>query len=260
MSNYDDFLTEKPTPKNPAPKKKAGPDFKWNLLSGIMLLMTLCVCLTVVSILRNPYSSINFLAPNTLVPPPATYTPTPLGYDATWTPTVTQPPTETFTPRPTLTTFPTPTTFTLSTATPNYTPTITPSPTRTARPTGAPYSITVTYSESTILRPDTSCNSMFVAGQALDTKNNPMLGLQVKLGGSVPGKAFMPAPITLTGVSKAYGQSGFEFDLKIAPVASNKSLWVQLYDQSGTPVSEQYFLSTYTDCKKNLILVRFKQK
>jgi len=259
-NNYDDFLKE--TPKAaPAPKQKnAGPDFTWNVLSLVMLLMTLCACLVIFSILQNPHSGLNLLAPSTLVPPPATATWTPIGYAATWTPTVTLPPTDTSTPRPTFTLEPSSTAFVLTTSTPNYTPTVTDTPTRTPRPTGVPYSITVTYNDSTLFRTDTSCASMFIAGQALDAKNSPKVGLQVKLGGGVPGKTLVPALTTLTGISPVYGQSGFEFDLQLAPVASSNSLWIQLYDQSGAPLSEQLKLSTYADCKKNLIFVRFQQK
>lgn len=261
MSNYDDFLTDKPK-KAPAKntKKAAGPDSTWNLLTVVMLLMTMCVCFFIFTIFQNPQSGLNPLAPPTMVPPPATATWTPIGSAPTWTPTVTVPPTETSTPRPTYTLVPTSTTFVLSTSTPNYTPTITLTPTRTPRPTGAPYNITVTYNDSTIFRADTSCLSTYVAGQALDVQNKPVVGLQVKLGGSVPGKTFVPGLTTLTGISPVYGQSGFEFDLQLAPVASSKGLWVQLYDQSGAPLSEQFKLTTYADCKKNLIFVRFQQK
>jgi hypothetical protein len=97
-------------------------------------------------------------------------------------------------------------------------------------------------------------------GQTLDVKKNPVLGLQIRLGGSVPGKSFNPALTTLTGIVTTYGPSGFEFDLQIAPVTSKESLWLQLYDQSGMPLSEQVFLTTYADCKKNMIYVRFTQK
>jgi hypothetical protein len=261
MSNYDNFLKE--TPKaGPATKKKkkSSPDTTWNLLTLVMLLMTFCACFFIFSILQNPNSGLNPLAPPTMVPPPATATWTPIGYAATWTPTVTLPPTETFTPRPTYTIMPSATPFVLMTSTPFRTPTITTTPTRTARPTGVPYSITVTFNESTIFRADTSCSSTYIAGQALDAKNKPVVGLQVKLGGSVPGKTFVPGLTTLTGISPVYGQSGFEFDLQLAPVASSNTLWVQLYDQSGSPLSEQYKLTTYADCKKNLIFVRFQQK
>jgi len=260
MSNYDDFLNETPRAASAPKKKTNSPDLIWNVLTGVMLLMTLCACFFFVSILRNPYSSVNLLAPSTIVPPPATATWTPVGYAPTWTPTVTLPPTDTNTPRPTFTTLPTSTTYVIQTATPNYTPTVTDTPTRTPRPTGVPYSITLTYNESIIFRTDTSCLSTYVVGQALDAQNKPVVGLQVKMGGSVPGKTFVPALTTLTGISPVYGQSGFEFDLKIAPVAANNSLWVQLLDQSGAPLSEQFKFSTYADCKKNLMFVRFQQK
>jgi hypothetical protein len=101
---------------------------------------------------------------------------------------------------------------------------------------------------------------MYVAGQALDAKNKPVIGLFVKLGGNIPGKTFFPPLTTLTGIDKIYGQSGFEFDLKVAPVSSSQGLWVQLVDQSDAPLSEQYKFATYADCKKNLILIRFQQK
>lgn len=258
MSKYDDFLDEKP--KTSASKKNSNKELIWNLLTGMMLLMTLCACAFFISLIRNPFSNLNPFAPNTPVPPPATATWTPIGYAATWTPTVTLPPTDTSTPRPTYTLEPSSTALIVSTVTPDYTPTNSSTSTRTPRPTGAPYSITVTYNESTTFRADTSCSSMYVAGQALDAKNKPVIGLFVKLGGSVPGKTFLPALTTLTGIDKVYGQSGFEFDLKVGPVASSQALWIQLVDQSDTPLSEQYKLTTHADCKKNLILIRFQQK
>lgn len=258
MSNYDQFLKEKP--KAPAPKKKASPDLIWNILTVVMVLMTLCACGFFVSLLRDPTSSLNPFPPKTLVPPPPTATQTPLGFDPTWTPTATIQPTETATRRPTFTPIATSTPYILPTRTPNYSPTPSVIPSKTSKPEGMPYSITVSYNDSVTFRADTSCASMYVAGQALDSKNSPVTGLQVKLGGSVPGKAFQPVLTTLTGISPVYGQSGFEFDLRIKPTASTKSLWVQLFDQSGAPLTEQYKLATYTDCKKNLILIRFQQK
>lgn len=258
MSNYDEFLKEKP--KASRSKKKASPDLTWNVLTGVMLVMTLCACGFFFSILQNNYSPLNPFPPNTLVPSPLPFTMTPIGYEPTWTPTPSVAPTETATRRPTFTPLPTFTSFKLTTPTLTFTPTITGVASRTPRPTGVPYTATVTWDDSTIRRPDTSCASMYVAGQALDPKNNPITGLQVKLGGGLPGKTFAPALTTLTGISPVYGPSGFEFDLHVAPVASSKGLWVQLFDQSGAPLSEQVQLKTYTDCKKNLILVNFKQK
>ena len=259
MNNYDDFLNEKP--KTSSSKKRPNRDSLWNILTVLMLLLTVGAGLLFFSLINNPTSSLNPFAPPTLVPPPATATWTPIGYAATWTPTATLPPTDTLTPRPTYTLVPSPTAYKISTATPNYTPTTVMTSTRTPRPTGAPYSINISYNESTTFRADTSCSSMYVAGQALDSKNTPVRGLVVKLGGSVPGKTFLAdRNTTLTGINKIYGESGFEFDLKIGPVASSQGLWVQLYDLSGAPLSEQFKFATFSDCKKNLILIRFQQK
>jgi hypothetical protein len=101
---------------------------------------------------------------------------------------------------------------------------------------------------------------MLVAGQSLDSGNNPVIGLIVKLGGSVPGKVFNPPNTALTGIVTAYGPSGFEFNPGMQPVATTNSLWVQLFDQASSPLSNQVFLPTFKDCKKNLIFIRFQQK
>jgi hypothetical protein len=258
MSNYN--KSPKGSPKGSRATKKAGSDRTWNLLSIVMVVLTLCACGFFFSVLTNPSSALNPFPPNTLVPPPPTATITPLGFGPTWTPTPSIVPSETPTKRPTFTAVPSFTPYKITTATLTFTPTITVVATRTPRPTGVPYTATVSWEDSTKWRPDTSCSTMYVAGKALDSANNPKTGLQVKLGGSVPGKTFVPALTTLTGISPVYGPSGFEFDLKIAPVASTKGLWVQLFDQSGAPLSDQVSLKTFTDCTKNLILVNFKQK
>lgn len=260
MTNYDDFLNDAPLPAaSPVKKKKKSDrDGLWNTLTVVMLVLTLCSCGFFFSIFNNPYSAFNPLQPPTPVPPSLTPTWTPIRFDPTWTPEPTIPPTATNTPRPTITLEPTFTPFKL--VTPTKPPTATPvvSPTRTPKPTGAPYAVTVNAVSSTTYRADSSCSTMYVAGQALDSKNNPSIGLIVKLGGSVPGKSFNET--TLTGIAVAYGQGAFEFELGVQPVASKNTLWVQLFDQANAPMSEQIYLTTYADCNRNLIYVRFTQK
>ncbi|PKN95433.1 MAG: hypothetical protein CVU44_01750 [Chloroflexi bacterium HGW-Chloroflexi-6] len=237
--------------------KKRNSDGLYNILTIVFLLATIGICGVVFSIFANPYSAINPFPPNTPIPPTITPTITPLMPDATWTPEPTPILTETSTPRPTFTIEPTNTSFVMVTPS---TATNTASPTRTVRPTGVPYGTTVQFFDSTTFRPESSCGDFLVAGQALDSKNNHVIGLIVKLGGSLPGKSFNPVLTTLTGIVPAYGQSGFEFALGIPPVTSTKTIWVQLFDQSGAPLSEQLYLTTSGDCNKNLILVRFKQR
>jgi hypothetical protein len=237
--------------------KKRGSDGLFNILTVVFVLFALGLCGLFFSIFSNPYSALNPFPPSTPIPPTITPTITPLQPPATWTPIPTGIPTGTNTPRPTFTVEPTNTSFMLVTPS---TATNTPSPTRTVRPTGVPYATTVQFFDSATFRPETTCGDFLVAGQALDSKNNQVIGLIVKLGGNLPGKSFSPALTTLTGIVPAYGPSGFEFSLGVPPVNSNKTLWVQLFDQSGAPLSEQVYLTTSGDCNKNLILVRFKQR
>lgn len=246
-----------PTPASKSKKprgKKRNSDGLFNILTVVFILATIGVCGLVFSIFNNPYTAMNPFPPAT---PTITPTITPLMPPPTWTPKPSPIPTETNTPRPTFTIEPTNTPFVLVTPD-TVTPTL--SPTRTVRPTGVPYGNTVQFFDSTTFRPETSCGDFLVAGQSLDSKNNPVIGLIVKLGGNLPGKSFSPVLTTLTGIVPAYGPSGFEFALGVPPVASNKTIWVQLFDQSGAPLSEQIYLTTSGDCDKNLILVRFKQR
>ena len=68
--------------------------------------------------------------------------------------------------------------------------------------------------------------------------------------------------VNLTGLSgtfKEYGESGFEFTLTDAPVATWQSLSIQLLDQAGLPLSDEIFFNTSANCQENLILINFKQ-
>jgi hypothetical protein len=66
--------------------------------------------------------------------------------------------------------------------------------------------------------------------------------------------------ISLTGVALNYGRVGYyEFTLADEPIASEEALWVQLLDQSSTPLSKRIYFETFESCDKNLIIVNFKQ-
>lgn len=99
---------------------------------------------------------------------------------------------------------------------------------------------------------------MGVAGQIFDLSGAPISGQQVRIGGFLDGKSV--DMLTLTGLTSAYGTAGFyEFSLSDKPIASNKSLWVQLLDQAGLTMSEKVYFETYDSCEKNLIFINFKQ-
>ena len=243
MSKYNYDYDDTPPP---APKAPMRLDM-WDMLSILVLLVTLCIGAYFAAIFVTPNASYNLLNPArnqpptptiTQIQPPATWTPTPSG--PTETPTLTLLPTFTLEPSPTLVSL--------------ITPSITPTPTKTPK---APFSATVTYIDSTIIHPEAACNWQGVAGTILDANNADMLGIAVRLTGFYNGKT--KNELTVSGIAPAYGKSGFEFFLGTVPVGSDGLLSIQILDQAGLPLSGNIPINTYGDCTKNLVLVKFKK-
>ncbi len=243
----DEFGFDEPV-KQPRPELKLS---IWDLLSVLTLLATLGIGMFFLFLFVYPTSSINLLQPR--IPTPflmPTGTITPIQMEATWTPTFVNG-TETPTLAPTITLQPTNTP--LSLIPPTRTPT-SPPPTSTPK---APYSVSVSAIDSTIIYPDLACNWTGIGGTVVDASGAPVLYRTLRLTGSFNGKPV--DKLTVSGTALEFGQSGFKFDLGTAPVASNKLLTLQLLDQGGLPLAQNVYLVTYSDCKKNLILVRYKE-
>ncbi len=244
MSNYD--FDEKPAKRTSGLRLN-----RWDILSIIVVLITVCIAGYYALIFINP--SMPF---NPFPPPPTpfrlpTATITPIQLPATWTATNPALMTATDTPPPTFTLIPTTTSFSL------IPPTQTPLP--TATPT-APFSGSALAYASTVIPhlTDLACAWQGVGGSVDDASGSPIVGMVVRLVGTYNGN-----PINLTtvsGVSPDYGKSGFEFTLGTSPINSSKQLYVQLLDQAGLPLADNLYISTYTDCNKNLILVHFKKR
>jgi hypothetical protein len=222
----------------------------WDMLSILALIITACLVLYFAFIFINPDSSMNFLRPGGFAAGPQgpTATPTLLQLQPTWTPTPTLVMTPTNTPRPTFTSIPTSTPFSL------VPPTRTPKPTSTPK---APFTASVSQQDSTLYHPDLACNWAGVGGAVVDEKNSPVIGQVVVLRGSLDGKLLEIQ--TVSGINPEYGPSGFEFKLGDAPFKTDKTLYIQLVDQSNIPLSEKIYFSTSTECTKNLVLVRLKK-
>jgi hypothetical protein len=229
------------------------------VLTLLVLLLTLCACCYFVALFSNPSLPLNPFPPEEpvtlLVLPTATWTPLSLG--ATWTPSVTPPPVQQPTLRPTFTPVFTNTPLKLYTDTPTETgtpeDTLTPSP----EPTGVPFSVTVKYVDSSIMHPESACDFFGVGGSVFDLQGNPFKGMVIALSGGADGKSY--SQLTVSGTAPAYGQSGFEFALGSKPVDSSGTMFVQLLDQAGLPLSAKTPFDTYADCTKNLPIVRFEQ-
>ena len=247
MDSYD-FVEAQ---ESPEVKKSSG--LVWNILTVLILLTIFCVVSVFFLIFIDPNSSLNPFPPPTLypsmVPPTMTVTPR-FTLVPSWTPTnitsiVAATPDKTYTP-----------------VTPKRTETpITVIPTGTAVPgeyafdlqQGSPSAI-----NGETFHPDAGCNWAGVAGQAMSLNDEPVRGLFIQLGGSIPGVQSVDK-MTMTGMAVQYGQGGFEFTLADSPVASTGSLWIQLLDQQNLPLSDRFYFDTYDDCQKNLIIIYFQQ-
>jgi hypothetical protein len=226
----------------------------WDILSLLVLMITLCIGVYFALVFAFPNSFINPLPPNPVNPlEPPTATITPIQLEPTWTPT---PFSATSTPTlfPTITLQPSPTSFSL--VPPTRTPSFTPTP-------KAPFSATVNVLQSDIIPhlQALGCNWQGVGGSVVDTNNSDVPGLVVRLAGTYNGKAVGPDgyQLTVSGTSPDYGKSGFEFFLGTVPISSNDLLFVQLEELGGQILSEKVYIDTFNDCKKNLVLIRFRK-
>ena len=118
---------------------------------------------------------------------------------------------------------------------------------------GSPSSIA-----ASTFHPDAGCDWSAVAGQATSLNGEPVRGLFVQLGGSMPGVESVDN-LTMTGLAPEYGAGGFEVTVSNSLVATSNTLWIQLLDQQNLPLSERIYFDTYADCQKNLIIIYFQQ-
>lgn len=237
----------------PQSRRAEAPMQIWDLLSILVLVLTVCLVGYFALVFINPASSLNLLPPGggpfaQVVP---SFTVTPLQLQATWTPSPTLQLTPSDTPRPTFTPLPTSTPFSLVPPTKTSRPSATPTTPR------APFSGSFTQVESTIIHEELACNWAGIGGTVVDANGSHVIGTVVVLRGTLNGTTVEQQ--TVSGINKEYGPSGFEFVLGTAPVASNDTLYVQLVDQQSIPLSDPVQITTSTDCTKNLVLVRFRR-
>ena len=227
----------------------------WDILTVIVLLVTACMGFYFITIFNDPGSSLNMLKPGYILTPSPTITP--IQMEPTWTVTATvvTPPTPTL--LPTITPPATSTSANLAPATATTAATETPTATPTPK---ALFSATSVNSIESVIIPhlqSADCNWLGVGGTVDDQNSSPIIGIVVRLAGSLSGKSIELT--TVSGISPEYGKSGFEFVLGDTPVDSRDTIYVQLLDQAGLPLSDRVYIDTSSDCKKNLVLVRFKK-
>ncbi len=143
----------------------------------------------------------------------------------------------------------------LPSATPQ--PTAEPIPTQTSTPA---YTYDIQLGSPNLL-PDLrsaerGCQWMGVAGQVFDSDGQPVEGVAVAINGELGGN-----PVNgmgLSGLATDYGLGGYEVLLAEQPLASNGTLWAQVFNAEWEPLSPAYPFSTSADCAENLILLNFQ--
>ena len=110
------------------------------------------------------------------------------------------------------------------------------------------------------VKPDLGCDWMGVGGQVFNKSEKPVTGLIVEVSGSLDGNPVLL--LTLTGGSTVLGPGGYEISLADQPIASQESLGLQLFDLTGSPLSEKVLFDTSADidaCEKNLVIINFRE-
>ena len=227
----------------------------FNFLTIIVLLFSCCMVGVFAAIFVDPNSSFNPFPPPTLPTAVAlpTLTPTALNVlPSTWTPI------PTITSQPPIS-VPTETLGPTGTLIPEFTPTVTLTVTVSTSvvpfelSNGSPVAIS-----SLGFHPEAGCNWMGVAGQVLDISGAPIsTSVVVRLGGVLGGEN--KEITSLSGTAKQYGDAGYEIVLTSKPVTSQGTLWIQLLDQAGLPLSGQVYFDTFNSCDKNLVFINFRQ-
>jgi hypothetical protein len=232
-------------------------DLVWNILTVVVLLSIFCVVGYALLIFINPASGLNPFPPHEVTPrvyitpvftPIPTATETKKGLPPTWTPEPTGTETPSPTPRPTATEF-----ITETPAIPEGT--FTPEPSLT--PGGMSFELQGQIQHVSDFS-NRGCQWMGVAGSVFDKRSNPVIGLVIQFGGVLDGRLLTTAT-NITGLFRAYGESGFEFTIADQPIASSGTLWVQLFDDAGLPLSNKIFFDTSDQCEENLVLIQIKQ-
>lgn len=105
------------------------------------------------------------------------------------------------------------------------------------------------------LHPELGCQWTGVAGQIFNAAGSPANGYIVEVSGKIGDRDFLA--LGLTGTSLPIGPGGYEIKLADQPFDSSDVLYIKIFDQNGTQLNESLSLTTYNDCRKNLILINF---
>lgn len=144
-------------------------------------------------------------------------------------------------------------------------PSDSPAPTQTVQPTptSTPWSAAFVIRGTpeafphTLLYSRYTCEEyLFIGGEVWDLRESALKGLTVKLTGTYGGGVVDLS--STSGEEEIYGQSGYGFVIDNKQIKTD-TLYIQLFDELGNPLSAKVKLSISGDCAGNLLLVNYKQ-
>lgn len=104
---------------------------------------------------------------------------------------------------------------------------------------------------------EAGCSWLGVGGQVFGGDTAPVLGLNILVGGTLDG--YKVGSLGTTGMETNIGEGGYEITLTDHPVDSKGTLWIEVVDEIGNPLSEKIPFDTVNDCNKNFILINFNR-
>ena len=102
---------------------------------------------------------------------------------------------------------------------------------------------------------EAGCSWLGVGGQVFGMNTIPELGVSILVGGTLDG--YQVGSLGTTGMETNIGEGGFEITLADHPVESSGTLWIEIVDSIGNPLSNKTFFDTVNDCERNFILINF---
>ena len=106
-----------------------------------------------------------------------------------------------------------------------------------------------------IFHPELDCNFLGVSGQVFGPSGIPVKLIVVESGGILENGEIVG--LSLTGNVQEFGPGGYEIIFSDHVIDSSNSVWVQLKDLAGQPLSDKIYFDTFADCQKNLTLINF---
>jgi hypothetical protein len=104
------------------------------------------------------------------------------------------------------------------------------------------------------------CAWIGIAGQVFNSNGQPVNNLVVNVKGTLGSTAIDEVAVTGIPEANSYGPGGYEIKIGDKPVASKNTLTIQVLDLKGKALSKAVTFVTFSDCKRNLIIINFQMK